>query len=76
MGDVRQDVVDGAAHFLFKGFLDGKGGIQGYEMSEAKIDGDKAEVETTITYGNGDTKKQEFQLVKTASGDWKLDAGK
>lgn len=56
--------------------FENKGGIQSYEMSDAKLDGDKAEVEATITYGNGDTKKQEFQLVKTADGDWKLDAGK
>lgn len=56
--------------------FEAKGGIKDYEIKPAKIEGDKAEVETIITYGNGDTKKQEFKLVKNEDGNWNLEAGK
>jgi len=56
--------------------IDAKGGIKSYDLQPAKIEEDKAKVETIITYGNGDTKKQVFDLVKTESGEWLLNSGK
>lgn len=56
--------------------IDAKGGIKEYTLEEPRIEEDKAEIKALITYGNGDTKKQKFNLVKNDKGEWKLDAGK
>jgi len=56
--------------------IDAKGGIKSFTLEEPAYDGDKAKVKAVVTYGNDETKDQNFDVVKTENGEWKLDAGK
>lgn len=58
--------------------LDKKDGIKSYEIVSEEIaeDGKSGKVKTIITYGNGDTDKQNLSVIKTDDGEWMIDAKK
>lgn len=55
-----------------------KGGISSYEVLSETVaeDGNTANVEMKIVYGNGDEKNEKMKLRKNEAGDWRIDAGK
>ncbi len=53
-----------------------KGGIKDYSVGKAIIDGEKARVPYTITYGNGETAEEEMSMINTEKEGWMIDMGK
>lgn len=56
--------------------MEKKQGIKDFKVETATIDGDKATVPYSLTYGNGETKDDTMKLIKTEKGDWMIDSGK
>lgn len=52
-----------------------KGGITSIVIDEELIDGETAKVKYTLTFGNGDTEKEDAELVME-DGSWKVTASK
>ncbi len=57
--------------------IEEKGGITSYEVVEETIaeDGQTAKVKVAVTYGNGKTENEKYDLVNV-DGTWKLTLGK
>lgn len=55
--------------------LKGKGGLESIKIKSEEITGDTAEVEFSLTYGNGTTKNDNEKLVKE-NGSWKITVSK
>lgn len=57
--------------------MEKKGGIASYTLISEEIaeDGQTAKVEYEVTYGDGSTKKQKFDMI-LVDGEWKQDANK
>jgi hypothetical protein len=56
--------------------MEKKQGIKDFKVETATIDGDKATVPYSLTYGNGETKDDTMKLIKTEKGEWMIDSGK
>lgn len=57
--------------------IDKKGGITGVEITKMDVaeDGNTANAEYVLKYGDGSTKDEKAKLLKV-DGDWKMDSGK
>ena len=57
--------------------LDKKGGISGVEITNVDVaeDGNSANVDYTLKYGDGSAKSKKTKVLKV-DGKWKMDAGK
>lgn len=57
--------------------IDKKGGITGVEITNVEMaeDGNSADVDYTMKYGDGSAKSEKVKALKV-DGTWKLDAGK
>jgi len=51
--------------------IDEQGGIEDFEITEAKEIGEVAKVQYTLTYGNGDVENSEVTLVRE-DGEWRI----
>ena len=50
--------------------IENKGGIKGYTVGNAEVDGDNASVPVVIEYNNGDNEEKDLPFVKK-DGKWK-----
>ena len=57
--------------------IDKKGGLKGAEITNVQLseDGNSAQVDYTLKYGDGSAKSEKGKVVKV-DGVWKLDSGK
>lgn len=49
------------------------GGFKSYEILETKVNGNTATVKYLVQFGNGESQKDRWELVKQSDGTWKTE---